>query len=99
MKVVVVVVHPHLSSPRRTLPNPATKIMIKKIARDKHPRVVIISLKVVSFTSFLDLPKKMVNFVNLVFDNSFPSIKSPSFLLNLFPFPDKTLSCLCPKLH
>ena len=32
--------------------------MIKKIARDKHPRVVIISLKVVSFTSFLDLQKK-----------------------------------------
>jgi len=32
--------------------------MIKKIARDKHPRVVIISLKVVSFTSLLDLPKK-----------------------------------------
>ena len=75
-------------------PIQATKIMIKKIARDKHPRVVIISLKVVSFTSFLDLPKKIVNFVNLVCDNSFPSIKSPSFLLNLFPFPDKTLSRL-----
>ena len=70
----------------------------KKIAFDKH-RVVIISLKVVSFMSLLDLQKKIVNFVNLVCDNSFPSIKSPSFLLNLFPFPDETLSQLCPKLH
>ena len=32
--------------------------MIKKIARDKHPRLVIMSLKVVSFTSSLDIPKK-----------------------------------------
>ena len=36
-----------------------------------------------------------VNFVNLVCDNSFPSIKISSFLLNPFLFPDKTLSSLC----
>ena len=35
------------------------------------------------------------NFVNLVCENSFPSIKIPSFLLNPFLFPDKTLSSLC----
>ena len=73
--------------------------MIKKVARDKHPRLVIMSLKVVSFTSSLDIPKKIVNFVNLACDNSFPSIKSPSFLLNPFSLPDKTLSRLCPKSH
>ena len=33
--------------------------------------------------------------MNLVSDNRFPSIKMPSFLLNPFLFPDKTLSSLC----
>ena len=74
--------------------------MVKKIARDKHPRLVIISLKVVSFTSLLDIPKKKKSsilwtwYATIVFLRS----RCPLFFLIHFLFLTK-LWAACVQNH